>query len=148
MPSAVTSTNVNVTKKRGQNKIESKQFSSSGTCFSMGTSRTDFLSLLVPCEYPTAFAAGDGTVGDANDLANVRNAHCLQRLPLGIADVIERMTLRHEEVTAPPFQLSHAAAREAANPLALLIIDIVPVLRLFDIRYLLAKSSCSYCQQK
>ena len=115
---------------------------------SMGTSCTDFLSLLVPCEYPTAFAAGDGAVGDTNDLANVRDAHCLQRLPLGIADVIERITLRHEEVAAPAFEFTHAAARQATDTLALLVIDIVPVLRLFDIRNLLAKSSCSYCQQK
>lgn len=112
---------------------------------SMGTSCTDFLSLLVPCEYPTAFAAGDGAVGDTNDLANVRDAHCLQRLPLGIADVIERITLRHEEVTAPAFEFTHAAARQATDTLALLIIDIVPVLRLLDIRNLLAMSSCSYC---
>ena len=80
---------------------------------SMGTSCTDFLSLLVPRKDPAAFAAGDGTVGDANDLANVRDAHCLQRLPLGIADVIERITLRHEEVTAPAFEFTHAAARQA-----------------------------------
>jgi len=112
---------------------------------SMGTSCTDFLSLLVPCEYPTAFAAGDGAVGDTNDLANVRDAHCLQRLPLGIADVIERITLRHEEVTAPAFEFTHAAARQATDTLALLVIDIVPVLRLLDIRNLLAMSSCSYC---
>lgn len=112
---------------------------------SMGTSCTDFLSLLVPCEYPTAFAAGDGAVGDTNDLANARDAHCLQRLPLGIADVIERITLRHEEVTAPAFEFTHAAARQATDTLALLVIDIVPVLRLLDIRNLLAMSSCSYC---
>ena len=66
----------------------------------MGTSCTDFLSLLVPSEYPTTFAAGDGTVGDANDFANVGDAHRFQRLTLGIADVIERMALRHEKVAA------------------------------------------------
>ena len=114
----------------------------------MGTSRTDFLSLLVPCEYPTAFAAGDGVAGDSDDIAYVRDTHRLQRFALGIADVIERITLRHEEVTAPAFEFTHAAARQATDTLALLVIDIVPVLRLFDIRYLLAKSSCSYCQQK
>ena len=68
--------------------------------FSLGTSCTDFLSLLVPCEYPTTFAAGDGTVGDTNNLPNVRNAHRFQRLTLGIADVIERMALRHEKDAA------------------------------------------------
>ena len=114
----------------------------------MGTSCADFLSLLVPCEYPTAFAAGDGAVGDANDLANIRDVHRFHRLALGIADVIERMALRHEEVAAPPFQFTHAAAGQTANLLALLVIDVVPVLRLFDIRYLLAKSACGYCQQK
>ena len=66
----------------------------------MGTSCTDFLSLLVPSKNPTAFAAGDGAVGYAYDLANIRNAHRFQRLPLSIADVIERMALRHEKVAA------------------------------------------------
>ena len=32
------------------------------------------------------------------------------------------MTLRHEEVAAPPFQFAHAAAREPTDTLALLII--------------------------
>ena len=66
----------------------------------MSTSCTDLLAFLVPSEYPTAFAAGDGGVGYTYDLANVRNAHRFQRLPLSIADVIERMALRHEKVAA------------------------------------------------
>ena len=111
----------------------------------MGTSCTDLLPLLVPCEYPTAFAAGDGTVGDTDNLANSRNAQRFQRLALGIADEIERMTLRHEKVAAPAFQLPYATARQATDTLALLVIDVVPVLRFLDIRNLLAKPSCSYC---
>ena len=47
------------------------------------------------------------------------------------------MTLRYEEVATPPFQFAHAAARETTDTLALLVVDIVPVLRLLDIRYLL-----------
>ena len=112
------------------------------------SSCTNLFPLFVPCKDPAAFATGDGVAGDSDDIAYVRDTHRLQRFALGIADVIERMTLRHEEVTAPPFQLSHAAARQATDTLALLVIDIVPVLRLLDIRNLLAKSSCSYCQQK
>ena len=104
----------------------------------MGTSCADFLSLFVPCEYPTAFAAGDGAVGDTNNLANVRYAHRFQRLAFGIADVIVGMALRHEEVAAPAFEFAHTTARQAANPLALLVIDVVPVLRFLDIRYLLS----------
>ena len=122
-----------------------KAFLKDSSILSIGTSCTDFLSLLVPCEYPTAFAAGDGAIGDTNNLTNVRNAHCFQRLALGIADVVVGMALRHEKVAAPAFEFANAAARQAADPLALLVIDIVPVLCLLDIRYLLAKSSCSYC---
>ena len=77
----------------------------------MSTSCTDFLSLFVPCEYPTAFAASDSAVRDANDLANVRNAHRLQRLAFGIADIIERMALCHKKVAAPASQFAHATAR-------------------------------------
>ena len=66
----------------------------------MGTSCTDFLSLLVPSKNPTAFAAGDGAVGYANNLANVGDAHCFQCLALGIADVVVGMALRHEKVAA------------------------------------------------
>ena len=104
----------------------------------MGTSCTDFLSLFVPCEYPTAFATGDRAVGDTNDLTNVRNTHCFQRLSLGIADVVVGIAFRHEEVTAPAFEFAHATARESTDTLVLLIIDVVPVLRLLDIRYLLS----------
>ena len=89
----------------------------------MGTSCTDFLSLLVPCEYPTAFAAGDGVVGDTNNLTNVRNAHCFQRPALSIIDVIERMVLCHEKVAAPAFEFAHTTTRKSANTLALLVID-------------------------
>ena len=103
----------------------------------MSTSCTDFLSLLAPCEYPTAFAAGDGAVGDTNNLANVRDTHRFQRLAFGIADVVVRMALCHEEVAAPAFQFAHVTARQATDALALLVIDVVPVLRLLDIRYLL-----------
>lgn len=113
----------------------------------MSTSCTDLLAFLVPSEYPTALAAGDGGVGYAYDLANVRNAHRFQRLPLSIADVIERMALRHEKVAAPPFQFTHATAREPANPLALLVIDVIPVLRLLNIRYLLALRLDRHYQQ-
>ena len=66
----------------------------------MGTSCTDFLSLLVPCEYPTTFAASDGTVGDTNNLPNVGDAHRFQCLALGIADVVVGRALRHEKVAA------------------------------------------------
>ena len=103
----------------------------------MSTSCTDVLAFLVPSEYPTALAAGDGAVGYSYDLANVRNTHRFFSVFRHIADVIERMALCHKEVTAPPFQFTHATAREPANPLALLVIDVVPVLRLLDIRYLL-----------
>ena len=48
----------------------------------------DFLSLFTPCEDPTAFTAGDGAVGDSDDLTNIRDVHRLQRPPLGIADVV------------------------------------------------------------
>ena len=104
---------------------------------SIGTSCGDFLPLLVPSDYPAAFAAGDGAAGDADDLTDIRDTHCFQRLALGIADVIEGMALRHEEVAAPALQFAHAAAREATDTLALLVIDVVPVLCLLDIRYLL-----------
>ena len=59
-----------------------------------------FFPSLFHSEYPTTFAAGDGTVGDANDLANVGDAHRFQCLALGIADVVVGMALRHEKVAA------------------------------------------------
>ena len=111
------------------------------------TSCTDLLAFLVPCEYPTAFAAGDGIVGYANDLTNVRNVHCFQRLAFGFTDIIVGIALCHEKVAAPPFQFTHATAREPANPLALLVIDVVPVLRLLDIRYLLPLRLSRHRQQ-
>ena len=113
----------------------------------MSTSCTDLLAFLVPSEYPTAFATGDGGVGYANDLANVRNAHRFQRLAFGIADVIVGIALCHEKVAAPPFQFAHTTAREPANPLALLVIDVVPVLRLLNIRYLLPLRLSRHRQQ-
>ena len=97
----------------------------------------DFLPLFTPCEDPAALTAGDGAVGDGNDLSHVRDVHRLQRPSLGIAAVVVGIALRHEEVAAPAFELPHAASREPANPLALLVVDVIPVLRLFNIRYLL-----------
>ena len=44
---------------------------------SMSASRADFLSLPAPSIDPTAFAAGDGIVGDADNLAHFRYVHCL-----------------------------------------------------------------------
>ena len=116
---------------------------------SMGTSCTDFLSLFVPCEDPAAFATGDGCVGDTDNLAYVRDVHGFQRLPFSIADDIERMALGHEEVGAPAHELTHTAARQSSNLLALLIIDVVPVLCLFNIRnLLLALRLNGQCQQE
>ena len=70
----------------------------------------DFLSLFTPCDYPTAFTTGDGTVGDCDDLADVRDVHRLQRPPLGIADMVVRITLRHEEITTPAVEFPHATS--------------------------------------
>ena len=103
----------------------------------MGTSGTDFLSLLVPCEYPTAFAAGDGVVGDTNDLANVRNAHCFQCFSLCITDQIVRSPLGNKEVLSSSFDISDATSIERLDLLATLIIDIVPVLCSLNMRNLL-----------
>ncbi len=76
------------------------------------TSCTDLLAFLAPSKYPTAFTTGDGAIGDTNDLANVRNIHCFQRLAFGITDIIVGIALCHEKVAAPPFQFTHTTARE------------------------------------
>ena len=70
----------------------------------------DFLALFTPCEDPTAFTAGDGTVGDSDDLTYIRNVHRLQRPPFGIADVVVGIAFRHKEIAAPAFDFSHTAS--------------------------------------
>ena len=77
--------------------------------------------------------AGDGTVRHANNLANVGDIHRLQRLSLGVANVVVRIALRHEKVAPPPFQFTHTATRQTANLLPLLVIDVIPVFRLLDV---------------
>ena len=116
--------------------------------FSTGAPCADLFPFFAPDVYPAAFAAGDGVARYADDLADIRDAHRLERLALGIADVVEGVALRHEEIRAPSHDLSQAAACEPANLLALVVVDVIPVFGLLDVRYLLSLCLRSHCRRQ
>lgn len=101
----------------------------------MGAPGAEFLAVLAPGVEPGAFAAGEGLVGDGEDLAHVLDVEGLEGAPLHVADVVVGVAAGDEVVAAPSLQLAGAAARESAQGAALLVVEIIPVLRGLDIGY-------------